>query len=65
MGWFGASEEPTKKNYDEEIAGFNTTDKYDTGATMTSSAPPPPQMSMGGGASAGYGAMGKLINQVD
>ena len=50
MGWFGASEPEQKKNYDEEIQGFNTVDKYDTGATMTASAPPPPQMAqMGGG----------------
>ena len=50
MGWFGASEPEQKKNYDDEIQGFNTVDKYDTGATMTASAPPPPQMAqMGGG----------------
>ena len=50
MGWFGASEPEQKKNYDDEIQGFNTVDKYDTGATMTASAPPPPQLAqMGGG----------------
>ena len=49
MGFFGGSEEPAKKNYDEEIGGFNT------GSTMASA--PPPQMSMG--APAGYGQMGE------
>ena len=49
MGWFGASEPEQKKNYDDEIQGFNTVDKYDTGATMTASAPPPPQLAQVGG----------------
>ena len=58
MGWFGGSSEPEKKSYDDEIQGFNTTDKYDDAPppTLSSapiSAPSYEESSGGGGVSMG------------